>query len=455
MRWIASTTVLLAGALTAGVAGAPQAVASKVASKGRNLTTAEIAALARRAVVTIETTNAAGGDVALGSGFVVKATGVIVTNWHVMAGAAAATVTMTNGEIFHRVAFLDGDPTTDIAILKIAASNLPTLSMTADVPPVGSRVVAVGSPLGLNDTVSEGIVSAVRVSRGRQVVQTTTPIGPGSSGGPLINAQGMVFAVSTFMLEGAPLINFGVPARYAIGFMREGLPERALTDVFHPLPAPVEATSRPDAAPDRLSRPLADLSGTYFLSQTQGQTDSARRPLLVAGKDVGLLRLEHDVVPVNVLRTNASGEVAFAVGDEAYAGYQTENGFVYFAGGTGDSVVAVRMTQPLASNIGVYAATSRTVLGLADTRRVVDWTGEAAVIVDKTRMAISLSLASAEGASRAFAANGTVDEHGRFRVAAPAGSLEGTMTAGVIQADWCSPGQDGTVVCMPIQARRR
>jgi S1-C subfamily serine protease len=453
LRWIATTAAVLSGSLTVAVAGAPQTGTSK----GRTRTTAEIAAQARRAVVTIETTNAVGGDVALGSGFVISADGVIVTNWHVMTGAAAATVTLTNGEIFHHVAFLDGDPTTDIAILKIPASRLPTLTMTSETPPIGSRVVAVGSPLGLNDTVSEGIVSAVRSIRGRVLVQTTTPIGPGSSGGPLINAQGVVFAVSTLMLDGAPLINFGVPARYAMAFVRAGLPERALPDVFHPGPlAHPTPTPAPNAALGRTERPRPDLSGTYFLSGATDGLNETRRQLLVAGKDVGLLRLDHDVVPVNVLRTNESGEVAFAVGDEAYAGYQTEKGFVYFAGEAGDSVEAVRMTQPLASNIGVYVATSRTVSDSGDVRRVVDWTGEAAVIVDKARsMAINLSLSNSEGGSRAFAANGTVDEHGHFRMTAPSGSLEGTMTAGVIRADWCAMGKNGAEVCLSLQARRR
>lgn len=451
MRSLATTAVLLSGSLAVAVNAAPQAGASK----GRTRTTAQIAAQARQAVVTIETTNADGGEVALGSGFLVTADGVIITNWHVMVGAAAATVTLTNGEVFHHVAFLDGDPAIDIAVLKVPASNLPTLTMTADTPPVGSRVVAVGSPLGLNDTVSEGIVSAVRVVRGRVLVQTTTPIGPGSSGGPLINAQGIVFAVSTLMLEGAPLMNFGVPAKSAMGFVRAGLQERALTEVFRPAPAHATRAAAPDPAPGRTSKPRADLSGTYFLSSADRPDETPRRQLLVAGKDVGLLRLDREVVPVNVLRTNESGEVAFAVADEAYAGYQTEKGFVYFAGGSADAVSAVRLTQPLASNIGVYVATSRTVSGAGRGRHVLEWAGEAAVIADQTRMAINLTLSNPEGGSRTFTARGAADEHGRFRLTAPGGSFEGTMTAGVIQADWCSPGKDGLDVCMAIQARRR
>jgi S1-C subfamily serine protease len=452
MRWIAMTSVLLSCTMGVGVGAARQAGAPK----GKTRTTAEIAARARRAVVTIATTNAVGGALAIGSGFVVKADGVIVTNWHVLDGAAAATVTLTSGEVFRHVTFLDGDPTIDVAILKVAGSKLPTLDMTSEVPAVGSRVVAVGSPLGLNDTVSEGIVSAVRVARGRELVQTTTPIAHGSSGGPLINPQGLVFAISTFMLDGAPLINFGVPAKYAMQFVRDGLAERALPEVFHPEPAaPSRAmASAPDTPLGRTDRPRADLSGIYFL-QPDGPVENAQRLLLVAGKDVGLLRLEHEVVPVNVLRTDESGEVAFAVGDDAYSGYQTGKGFVYFPTGSGDPMVAARISQPLASNIGLYVVTSRIASGPTDARRVVDWAGEAAVIADKQNVAISLRISSPEGQSRAFSANGTVDEHGRFRMTTPGGSFDGTITAGVIHADWCSRGEDGTDVCVPVQARRR
>jgi hypothetical protein len=266
-----------------------------------------------------------------------------------------------------------------------------------------------------------------------------------------------VFAVSTLMLDGAPLMNFGVPARVALGFVRAGLPERALPEVFPTAPvAHATPAAASDVAPGRAIKPRADLSGTYVLSgAAERPNETPHRQLLVAGREVGLLRLDHDVVPVNVLRTNESGEVAFAVGDEAYSGYQTDQGFVYFAGGTGEAMTAERWAQPLASNIGVYVATSRQAAGSGRTRRAVDWAGEAAVVVDKARVAISLRLSNAEGGALAFTAIGTADDLGRFAMTAPGGSFDGTMTAGVIQGDWCPRTSEGLAVCLPIQARRR
>ena len=449
MREFAMTAAVVATTLSAGLAGAP----SRAPVKSRPLTTAQIAARSRAAVVTIETTNAAGGNVALGSGFIARADGFVVTNWHVMAGAAAATVTLASGEVFRRVTFLDGDPGTDDALLKIPGSGLPVLTMTTELPAVGTRAVAVGSPLGLKDTVTEGIVSAVRVVLGRELVQTTTPIAAGSSGGPLIDAAGRVFAISTMMLDGSPEMNFGVPAKYALGFIRDGLPERPLTDVFQPAPSP--ASSPAPSLPSRIAKARPDLTGSYVVSRARAAAGPpVAASLLVAGRDVGLLRTGDRVEPTRVLRTSDSGEVAFAVGDAAFAGYQTEQGFVYFDAG-GDTVRAVRLPQPLASDIGTYIATSHSMPESGDTGHAIDWVGEAAVIADAARVAIAMRLIDDAGDARSIAVQGPLDDHGRFSLGAPGGSLEGHVTAGVLQADWCTPAPDGARRCIVVDARRR
>ena len=106
-------------------------------------------------------------------------------------------------------------------------------------------------------------------------------------------------------------------------------------------------------------------------------------------------------------------------------------------------------------NIGLYAVTSRIASGPDDARRVVDWSGEAAVIADTHDIAVSLRMSDPEGASRAIIASGTLDPHGHFRVTSSGGSFDGTITAGVIQAEWCTTGAGGRDVCVPVQARRR
>ena len=90
---------------------------------------------------------------------------------------------------------------------------------TGTLPAVGAPVVAVGNPQGLSRTVSTGIVSAVRLMDGRQMVQISAPISPGSSGGPVLNDRGEVVAIATSYLAEGQNLNFAVPVRYAMGLV--------------------------------------------------------------------------------------------------------------------------------------------------------------------------------------------------------------------------------------------
>ncbi len=130
------------------------------------LTTQAISSASAGAVVTILTFDREGKQVSQGSGFIVRPQGVVITNWHVLEGAARASVTLRSGEVFERVSFLNGDQDADVAILKIPGFGLPTVQVTATVPAVGAKIIALGSPFGLTGSVSEGIVSAVRVVEG-------------------------------------------------------------------------------------------------------------------------------------------------------------------------------------------------------------------------------------------------------------------------------------------------
>ncbi len=224
----------------AAIHNAPAVLAALVAlnlvlpreARAQGLTTAQVAEKATPATVTIVTLGAADDTIATGSGFIVRSDGVIVTNWHVLRGAAAAVVVRANGEAFRRVSFLDGDSTADIAIIKVPGYDLPVLTPRSTTPAVGERVIAIGSPLGLSRTVTEGIVSADRIVDGREYVQVSAAISPGSSGGAVLDSEGRVFAISTAFIEGGQQLNFAIPVRYALGLMRSNLSERTLSSVF-------------------------------------------------------------------------------------------------------------------------------------------------------------------------------------------------------------------------------
>ncbi|MFC3615959.1 DegQ family serine endoprotease [Lutimaribacter marinistellae] len=137
----------------------------------------------------------------LGSGFVIEADGLIVTNNHVVEGADKVTVRLSDDRSFD-AEVIGTDPLTDLALLRIEADNLPALELgDSDAIRVGEDVFAVGNPFGLNQTVTTGIVSAKgrNISEGpyAEFIQTDAAINKGNSGGPLFNMQGDVIGVNS------------------------------------------------------------------------------------------------------------------------------------------------------------------------------------------------------------------------------------------------------------------
>jgi S1-C subfamily serine protease len=154
----------------------------------------------------------------VGSGYVVAEDGTIATNYHVIVGATAATAVFKNGDKFDVQGTVFLDPKRDIAILKIDKQSLTPLPLAEKLPRQGDTVAAYGAPVGLSFSVSEGIVSAVR--DGKELsdddplpgkwIQTTAPISPGNSGGPLVNHDGQVVAMNTMVLLIGQNLNFAI-----------------------------------------------------------------------------------------------------------------------------------------------------------------------------------------------------------------------------------------------------
>jgi len=153
-----------------------------------------------------------------GSGFITRSDGVILTNAHVVEGASEVQVTLPDGRSFSGKV-LGADPVTDVAVVKVAATGLPVapLGDSAKVRP-GEWAIAIGNPLGLDNTVTAGIISAVQrtnaVGEGQRVpyLQTDAAVNPGNSGGPLINDRGQVIGINTAIRKapGAGL-SFAIP----------------------------------------------------------------------------------------------------------------------------------------------------------------------------------------------------------------------------------------------------
>ncbi len=172
----------------------------------------EIVAHTRPAVVVVET------DEGLGSGFIIKPDGIIVTNHHVVANAKAMAVKLQSGEVYRNVYLLSSDPINDLAFIKIEAVDLPTIPLgNSNNVQVGDEVLLVGAPKGLEQTVSNGLISGIRLDEGVRVLQTSAAASPGSSGGPLLNRSGEAVGVMSFKVVNGENLNFAIPINYARG----------------------------------------------------------------------------------------------------------------------------------------------------------------------------------------------------------------------------------------------
>jgi serine protease Do len=155
----------------------------------------------------------------VGSGFIVSDDGRILTNAHVVEGADTVQVTLKDGRSYEgRV--VGADPVTDVAVIDIDAEDLPTVALSdSDQLQPGEWAIAIGNPLGLDNTVTVGIVSATGRSSGQvgvsdkrvDFIQTDAAINPGNSGGPLLNAQGEVIGMNTAIIQDAQGIGFAIP----------------------------------------------------------------------------------------------------------------------------------------------------------------------------------------------------------------------------------------------------
>ena len=195
--------------------------ASQPAMTGQQaaLTTAEIAKRVSPSVVVIQGKAESGG--VLGSGFLVSKDGKIVTNLHVIRDMKSATVQLRGGEIFDSLSVRAVDERRDLAVVQIAGFNLPALELgNSDTLTVGEPLVIVGSPRGLEGTVTAGILSSVRDSgEGFKVLQTDASVNPGNSGGPLVNSKGQAVGVVSFKLLSAEGLNFAIPVNYVRGLL--------------------------------------------------------------------------------------------------------------------------------------------------------------------------------------------------------------------------------------------
>jgi hypothetical protein len=171
-----------------------------------NLTAAEVYSQTINMSVTIET------EISQGSGFFIDSS-TIVTNYHVIEGATEATVKLNDTDKqLTVIGYLAVDKVNDLILLTVDHKSPAFLKIEESVPSPGEKVFAIGTPVGLRKTISEGIVSGIRANENRKLLQITAPISPGSSGGPILNEKGNLVGVAVGGIADANNIGFCIPA---------------------------------------------------------------------------------------------------------------------------------------------------------------------------------------------------------------------------------------------------
>ncbi|MBE9210167.1 trypsin-like peptidase domain-containing protein [Nostoc sp. LEGE 06077] len=159
----------------------------------------------------------------IGSGFIISTDGIILTNAHVVADADNVSVVLKDGRSLQGKV-VGVDRVTDVAVVRIKGTGLPTIKLgNSDNLLPGQWAIAIGNPLGLDNTVTQGIISATQRSVADlgvptervDFIQTDAAINPGNSGGPLLNAQGEVIGMNTAIIQGAQGLGFAIPIKTA------------------------------------------------------------------------------------------------------------------------------------------------------------------------------------------------------------------------------------------------
>jgi hypothetical protein len=257
-------------------------------------TTKDIPTITREvmnAVVLVVASDSAGNNISQGSGFIVGSDGKVVTNYHVIENASSAIIKLSNGAFYVIQGVIAADKEKDIVVLKAEGKDFAIVSLgDSDKIEVGEEVVAIGSPLSLEATVSNGIVSGIRrlEDGGLNFIQTTAPISPGSSGGALLDMQGEVIGITSLQFILGQNLNFAIPVNYAQPLLSSNGP-------VIPLASPrFRGNELTGAYSGTVDNTTAALSATFEIRITEQSGNilgcmMVRRPLFGSGQLKGVV----------------------------------------------------------------------------------------------------------------------------------------------------------------------
>jgi len=219
---------------------------------------AVVAKLVFPSVVLIETKDASGKPLSLGSGFFVTPN-IVATNLHVLDGAGTATVKIVSKKgVFNVSGVVGFDAERDLALLKVEGVSGQPLKLSTVPRKSGERIFAVGNPKGLEGSISEGIVSSsqLRTIGGSRLLQITAPISQGSSGGPVVDLKGEVVGIATAYIEQGQNLNFATPSVFLASLTADASDSAASS--LSSLPRKRTRPSSSEKTPEQILKELQD-----------------------------------------------------------------------------------------------------------------------------------------------------------------------------------------------------
>jgi len=228
----------------------------------------------------------------LGTGFVLSGDGKIATNLHVIRDLRSCGVQLASGEKFDLVSVLAFDERKDIAIVKIAAFDLPSVTLgNSNSIQVGEPVLTMGSPFGLKGSVTTGVISSIRddpFGGGLKMIQTDASVNPGNSGGPLVNWKAEVVGIIRYKIGGTENLNFAVPVNYLRGMLETPLTPMSLDELRGKLAKRMDVFQQSDSLPTRWK---SLTTGTTKIIRRDGEHMYVETVLPDAAKQAGCFSL--------------------------------------------------------------------------------------------------------------------------------------------------------------------
>lgn len=416
----------------------------------------------------IYTVYSEGNGKSQGTGFCISSDGLIVTNAHVLKSESIFIKHPATGlRIKADIVAVDSEK--DLAVVRIPVEDVAYIKIDSDVKiedsHIGMDIVIIGSPLGLELSVSTGILSGIRQMGGMTMYQTTAPISPGSSGSPVFDSRGRVIGVASSTFKESQQLNFAIPVNY----IKEVLSAKSISGGYisdYPLNSIFSIIGQLKLRIARANMIYQDLSDTYrtvFVSSVDPQGLSmnfAHGGLIITSSGKGVIGLgfyqEDPVGYTNTtcfpIRCNAlsDGRVIFDFYGYPAEGIQTEKGFFVAQDApisSPDDMAylcnAFRDTLPTLKASGLYKIKwqSDYKSGGYISRSSLNWVGECAIIIVGDRIGITLIFENTAGGSTYHFYEGdytsidgetiytgtTSSKEGKIEIHASGGSVQGSL----------------------------